>query len=198
MQNLNCEPQFRRAFGKTRQRLECPLFVIGEAFDHATAIGSRCTDSGGPEVQFPKLLIGSVVAFACVCLTWIVSGSHGFRLHESTSILPAPAVVMGTPTAPAVEPAVEPVKPVVDELPTSPVSSQMATQSKPVLKSAKDRGSTPSTAAKSTEAAASGDMTKQQQDFKDCLDAWDKGTHMTKQNWRSTCERTIRDYPERP
>jgi hypothetical protein len=39
-------------------------------------------------------------------------------------------------------------------------------------------------------------MTKQEKDFKDCLDTWDKGTHMTKQEWRRTCERTVREYPE--
>ena len=92
-------------------------------------------------------------------------------------MLPVPTVVIDAPAAPVVEPAIEPVKPVVDEPPTSPASSQTATQTKPVLKSAKDRGSTPSTATNSTEAAASGDMTKQQRDFKDCLDTWDKGTH---------------------
>ena len=79
-----------------------------------------------------------------------------------------------------------------------PVPSQTAAPSQPVLKSAKQRGSPPSTATKSTEAPTSGDMTKYQHDFKDCLDTWDKGTHMTKQEWRRTCERTIREYPERP
>jgi hypothetical protein len=101
-------------------------------------------------MQFPKLLIGPAVAFACVCLT------------------------------------------------TSPAPSQTATPLQPVLKSAKDRASTPSTATKSTEAPTSGDMTKYQHDFKDCLDAWDKATHMTKQEWRRSCESTIKDYPELP
>jgi hypothetical protein len=94
-------------------------------------------------MQFPKLLIGSVVAFACVCLTWIVSISHGVHRHEPAPMLPVPAVVIDAPAAPAIEPAVKPVKPVVDEPPTFPAPSQTATQSKPVLKSAKDRGSTP-------------------------------------------------------
>src|SRR6516225_9875672 len=101
-------------------------------------------------MQFPKLLIGPVVAFACFSLT------------------------------------------------SSPVTSQTATPSQPVLKKAKERGATPSTATNSKEAPTSGDMTKQQRDFKDCLDTWDKGTHMTKKEWRRTCERTIREYPERP
>jgi hypothetical protein len=98
-------------------------------------------------MQFPKLLMGPVVAFACISVT------------------------------------------------SSPVTSQTATPSQPVLKAAKDKGSTPSTATNPTEAAASGGRTRER-DFKDCLDTWDKGTHMTKQEWRRTCERTVRDYPE--
>jgi hypothetical protein len=82
-------------------------------------------------------------------------------------------------------------------LTSSAVLSQRAAPSQPVLKSAKDRGSTPSTATNSTEAVVSGGMTKQQR-LKDCLDTWDKGTHMTKKEWRRTCERTVRDYPELP
>jgi hypothetical protein len=101
-------------------------------------------------MQFPKLLKGPVVAFACISLT------------------------------------------------SSLVTSQTATPSQPVLKKAKERGSTPSTATDSKEAPTSGDMTKQQKDFKDCLDTWDKGTHMTKNEWRRTCERTIKDYPTLP
>jgi hypothetical protein len=141
----------------------------------------------------------ALVAFVglCVCLTWIVSGSHGVRRHEPAPMLPMPAVVIDALAAPAVEPAVKPVKPVVDEPPTSSASSQTATQSKLVLKSAKDRGSITSTATNSTEAAASRGRTRERE-FKDCLDTWDKGTHMTKQEWRRTCERTIREYPERP
>ena len=83
-------------------------------------------------------------------------------------------------------------------LTSSPASSQTAAPSQPVLKGWKDRGSTPSSQTNSTEAAASGDMTKKQRDFQDCLDTWDKGTHMTKKEWRRTCERTVRDYPELP
>jgi hypothetical protein len=101
-------------------------------------------------MQFPKLLLGPVVAFACISLT------------------------------------------------SFPVTSQTATPSQPVLKKAKERGSTPSTTTNSKEAPTSGDMTKQQKDFKDCMETWDKGTHMTKKEWRRTCERTIKDYPEIP
>ena len=82
-------------------------------------------------------------------------------------------------------------------LTSSPVPSQTAAPSQPVLKGWKDRGSPPSTETNSTEAAASGGRTRER-DFKDCLESWDKGTHMTKKEWRRTCERTIRDYPEFP
>jgi hypothetical protein len=109
-------------------------------------------------------------------------------------MLSVPAIVIDAPAAPAVEPAVEPVKPAVDAPPTSPAPSQTATPSQPVLKSAKERGPTPSTATNPTESAAGGGRTKER-DFKDCLGNWDKGTHMTKQEWRRTCERTVREYP---
>jgi hypothetical protein len=98
-------------------------------------------------VQFSKLHIGAVVAFACTSLT------------------------------------------------ISPAPSQTATQSQPALKRAKDRGSTPSTETNTTGEAASGGMSNQRS-FLDCLETWDKATHMTKQEWRRTCERTIREYPE--
>ena len=115
-------------------------------------------------------------------------------MNEPAPMLSVPAIVIDAPAAPAVEPAVEPVKPLVDQPPTSPALSQTAMQSKPDLKSAKDSGWITSTATNSTEAAASGGRTRER-DFKDCLDTWDKGTHMTKQEWRRTCERTVREYP---
>ena len=83
-------------------------------------------------------------------------------------------------------------------LTSPPASSQTAAPSQPVPKGWKDRGSISSTPTNSTEAAASGGMTKKQRDFKDCMETWDKGTHMTKKEWRRTCERTVRDYPELP
>ena len=82
-------------------------------------------------------------------------------------------------------------------LTSPPASSQTAAPSQPILKGWKDRGSTPSTPTNPTEAAAGGGRTKER-DFQDCLDTWDKGTHMTKLEWRRSCERTIREYPELP
>ena len=95
-------------------------------------------------MQFQKLAIMAVVAFACVSLT----------------SFPAPS----------------------------------QTTSEPVLKPWKERGETPLTG---SEAATSAGRTKEQR-FKDCMETWDKGTHMTKKEWRRTCERTVRDYPELP
>ena len=95
-------------------------------------------------MQFSKLLIGPVVAFAWVSLT------------------------------------------------SFPALSQ--TTSGPVLKKWKDRGETPLTA---SEAATGGGMTKEQR-FKDCMETWDKDTHMTKKEWQRSCEDTIKDYPEIP
>ncbi len=28
----------------------------------------------------------------------------------------------------------------------------------------------------------------------DCMAIWDKGTHMTKQQWRRTCKTTLREF----
>jgi hypothetical protein len=28
----------------------------------------------------------------------------------------------------------------------------------------------------------------------DCMAIWDKGTHMTKQQWRRTCQTTLREF----
>jgi hypothetical protein len=94
-------------------------------------------------VQFPKLPIIAVVAFACVSLK------------------------------------------------SFPVPSQTTTSSPPVLKGWKDRGETPLTP---SGAATSSGMTKQQR-LSQCLESWDAGTHMTKREWRRTCERPVRGYP---
>jgi len=29
-----------------------------------------------------------------------------------------------------------------------------------------------------------------------CLDAWDRATQMTKLEWRETCKRTVKEYPD--
>ena len=68
------------------------------------------------------------------------------------------------------------------------------TTSQTVLKPWKERGETPLTG---SEAATSAGRTKEQR-FKDCMETWDKDTHMTKKEWQRSCEDTIKDYPEIP
>ena len=29
-----------------------------------------------------------------------------------------------------------------------------------------------------------------------CLETWDRATHMSKQEWKETCKRTVKEYPE--
>jgi hypothetical protein len=69
------------------------------------------------------------------------------------------------------------------------VLAQSASQAQPVLKSVQER------AARYATSAVGGDNTKQGQ-FALCLESWDAATHMTKQNWRSACQRSVKDYPD--
>jgi hypothetical protein len=32
----------------------------------------------------------------------------------------------------------------------------------------------------------------------DCMAVWDPTTHMSKDEWRVTCKRTLKDYPQSP
>ena len=34
-----------------------------------------------------------------------------------------------------------------------------------------------------------------QKRFEDCVAIWDKGTHMTKEQWRRTCKNSLEDLP---
>jgi len=29
-----------------------------------------------------------------------------------------------------------------------------------------------------------------------CIDTWDRETHMSKQEWRAACRRSVKDYPD--
>jgi hypothetical protein len=70
-------------------------------------------------------------------------------------------------------------------------SAQTAAQSEPVLKPAKERF------AKAPEAApvASAGMTSQQR-LSLCLGSWDAQTHMSRREWRTACQRSVKDYPD--
>jgi hypothetical protein len=37
---------------------------------------------------------------------------------------------------------------------------------------------------------------KKQKQFDDCMAIWDKGTHMTKKQWRRTCSNTLEELPD--
>jgi hypothetical protein len=73
----------------------------------------------------------------------------------------------------------------------SAVSLSAAAQSEPILKPAKERGAK----AQEPERLASGGMTEQQR-LSLCIDSWDAETHMSKQEWRAACKRSVRDYPD--
>ena len=71
------------------------------------------------------------------------------------------------------------------------VAAQSAAQSEPILKPVKERhGKT-----QEPEAVVNAGMTKQQR-LSLCLGSWDAETHMSKQEWRVACQRTVRDYPD--
>jgi hypothetical protein len=71
------------------------------------------------------------------------------------------------------------------------VAAQSASQSEPILKPVKERnGKT-----QEPEAVVNAGMTKQQR-LSLCLGSWDAETHMSKQEWRVACQRTVRDYPD--
>ena len=71
----------------------------------------------------------------------------------------------------------------------SAVSLAAAVQAEPILRPAKERGT------KAPETVASADMTQQRR-LSLCIDSWDAETHMSKQEWRAACQRSVRDYPD--
>jgi hypothetical protein len=75
------------------------------------------------------------------------------------------------------------------------VAAQTASPSEPILKPAKERhGKTQEPEAVVNTGVNTG-MTKQQR-LSLCLGSWDAETHMSKQEWRVACQRTVRDYPD--
>lgn len=71
------------------------------------------------------------------------------------------------------------------------VLAEEETQPGTLLKPAKERGAVPQS---SPETMASG--TTSQRAYSVCLADWDAATHMTKQEWRKACERSVKDYPD--
>ena len=73
----------------------------------------------------------------------------------------------------------------------SAVSLAAVAQAEPILRPAKERG----TKAQEPETVASADMS-QQRKLSLCIDSWDAETHMSKQEWRAACQRSVKDYPD--
>jgi hypothetical protein len=71
------------------------------------------------------------------------------------------------------------------------VGAQSVAQSQPVLKPAKERGTKPP----ELETLVS-EQTNNQRRLSLCIDSWDAETHMSKQEWRVACQRSVRDYPD--
>ena len=72
----------------------------------------------------------------------------------------------------------------------SAVSLAAAARAEPILKPAKERGAK----AQEPEVVASAGMTQQRKPL--CIDSWDAETHMSRQEWRAACRRSVRDYPD--
>ena len=70
------------------------------------------------------------------------------------------------------------------------VSAQPAPESGVTLKPAKERG-----APAETEPVVS-ESTANRQKLSLCIESWDAQTHMTKQEWRAACERSVRAQPD--
>jgi len=73
----------------------------------------------------------------------------------------------------------------------SAVSLAAAARAEPILKPAKERGAK----TQEPETVASAGMT-QQRKLSLCINSWDAETHMSKQEWRAACQRSVRDYPD--
>jgi hypothetical protein len=73
----------------------------------------------------------------------------------------------------------------------SAVSLAAAAHAEPILKPAKERG------AKAQERATVASAgTNEQRRLSLCIDSWDAETHMSKQEWRAACQRSVRDHPD--
>ena len=69
--------------------------------------------------------------------------------------------------------------------------SQEATQPGVLLKPAKERGTMPLI---TSETVAT--ETTSRRALSVCISDWDAATHMTRQEWRRACERSVKDYPD--
>jgi hypothetical protein len=70
------------------------------------------------------------------------------------------------------------------------VSAQPAPEAGVTLKPARERGARPETEAVQSES------TTERQRLSLCIDSWDAETHMSKEEWRASCQRSVRDQPD--
>ena len=75
---------------------------------------------------------------------------------------------------------------------SSIASAQAERQSQP-MKGGKERAATAAEATPEKPPAAGVDRQKK---LSMCLETWDAQTHMTRQEWRVACARSVRDYPD--
>jgi len=84
-----------------------------------------------------------------------------------------------------------PVAVTVSLLSAAFAGAQPAPESAPVLKPARERGASPS----ETQPVVN-EATTERQRLSLCIESWDAETHMTKQEWRAACQRSVRDQPD--
>jgi hypothetical protein len=83
----------------------------------------------------------------------------------------------------------------VSSLPaTLPAFAQALSPPQPILKKAKERGAVPEAQAVPAGKAKSDGVTRQRQ-LTLCVESWDAQTHMSRQEWRTACERSVKEYP---
>jgi hypothetical protein len=71
------------------------------------------------------------------------------------------------------------------------VGAQPAPESAPILKPARERGAPPSETQPVVNEAAT-----ERQRLSLCIESWDAETHMSKQEWRAACQRSVRAQPD--
>jgi hypothetical protein len=71
-----------------------------------------------------------------------------------------------------------------------PASAQPAPESGVTLKPARERGAPPETVPVQSESTANA------QKLSLCIESWDAETHMSKEEWRAACQRSVRAQPE--
>jgi hypothetical protein len=137
----------------------------------------------------PLMLAGCIVLSCTISAgAQVTSPSPTRGATTPTTPLPAPVNPAATPANPAPSsavgspsPSLAPLPPQSPSLTTAPLSSGGVPANRTTAPSA---GTSPSEAAAS--APGGGGKT-----LEDCMTFWDRGTHMTKSEWRAACKRTI-------